>query len=64
MSLASVRWSGFYGVELPVSEQAGPYDTSGGVAAGFAHTPLGALLAAVNMGSARTRSGVRGSSPR
>lgn len=50
VSLASVRWSGFYGVELPVSAQAGPYDTSGGVATGFAHTPLGALLAAVNIG--------------
>ena len=50
VSLASVRWSGFYGVELPVSAQAGPYDSSGGVAAGFAHTPLGALLAAVNIG--------------
>jgi hypothetical protein len=50
VNLASVRWSGFYGVDLPVSAQAGPYDTSGGVAAGFAHTPLGALLAAVNIG--------------
>jgi hypothetical protein len=50
VSLASVRRSSFYGVELPVSAQAGPYDTSGGVAAGFAHTPLGALLAAVNIG--------------
>jgi len=50
VSLASVRRSGFYGVELPVSAQAGPFDTSGGVAAGFAHTPLGALLAAVNIG--------------
>jgi hypothetical protein len=50
MSLASVRWSGFYGVELPVSAQAGPFDTTGGMAAGFAHTPLGALLAAVNIG--------------
>jgi hypothetical protein len=50
VSLASVRWSGFYGVELPVSAQAGPSGTSGGVAAGFAHTPLGALLAAVNIG--------------
>jgi hypothetical protein len=50
VSLATVRWSGFYGVELPVSAQAGPYDTSGGVATGFAHTPLGALLAAVNIG--------------
>ena len=50
VSLAGVRWSSFYGVELPVSAQAGPYDTSAGVAAGFAHTPLGALLAAVNLG--------------
>ena len=50
MSLASVRWSGFYGVELPVSAQAGPSGASGGIAAGFAHTPLGALLAAVNIG--------------
>ncbi len=50
VSLASLRWSSFYGVELPVSAQAGPFGTSGGVAAGFAHTPLGALLAAVNIG--------------
>ena len=50
VSLASVRWSNFYGVKLPVSAQAGPYDTSGGMAAGFAHSPLGALLAAVNIG--------------
>jgi hypothetical protein len=45
-----VRWSSFYGVGLPVSAQAGPSGTSGGTAAGFAHTPLGALLAAVNIG--------------
>jgi hypothetical protein len=50
VSLGSVRWRGFYGVELPVSAQAGPSGTSGGTAAGFAHTPLGALLAAVNIG--------------
>ena len=50
VSLASVRWSSFYGVELPVSAQAGPFGASGGVAAGFAQTPLGALLAAVNIG--------------
>jgi hypothetical protein len=50
VSLASVRWSGFHGVELPVSAQAGPYDLSGGVATGFAHNPLGALMAAVNIG--------------
>ena len=30
VSLASVRWSGFYGVELPVSAQAGPFGTSRG----------------------------------
>ena len=50
VSLASVRWSGFHGVNLPVSAQAGPYDTRAGVATGFAHTPLGALMAAVNIG--------------
>ena len=50
VSLASVRWSDFYGVELPVSAQAGPRELSGGTAAGFARTPLGALLAAVNIG--------------
>ena len=50
VSFASVRWSGFHGIELPVSAQAGPYDTGGGVATGFAHTPLGALMAAVNIG--------------
>src|SRR5690349_16154806 len=31
VSLASVRWSSFYGVELPVSAQAGPSGTSGGI---------------------------------
>jgi hypothetical protein len=50
VSLASVRWSGFHAVELPVSAQAGPRDTSAGIASGFAHTPLGAVLAAVNIG--------------
>jgi hypothetical protein len=50
VNLAGLRWSDFYGVELPVSVQAGPRETSGGVAAGFAHSPLGALLAAVNIG--------------
>jgi hypothetical protein len=49
VGLASVRWSDFYGVELPVSAQAGPRELSGGRAAGFARTPLGALLAAVNI---------------
>jgi hypothetical protein len=50
VSLAGLRWSDFYGVELPSSLSAGPREMSGGVAAGFAHSPLGALLAAVNIG--------------
>jgi hypothetical protein len=49
VSLAGLRWNDFYGVELPYSA-AGPRYTSGGIAAGFAHSPLGALLAAVNIG--------------
>ena len=50
VDLSGLRWSDFYGVELPVSPQAGPRDTSGGLAAGFARSPLGALLAAINIG--------------
>jgi hypothetical protein len=50
VSLQGLRWSEFYGIELPFSVQAGPHDTRGGLAAGFAHSPLGALLAAVNIG--------------
>jgi len=50
VSLQGLQWSEYYGIELPLSVQAGPYDTSGGLAAGFAHSPLGALLAAVNVG--------------
>ena len=49
VNLAGLRWRNFYGVELPYSA-AGPRYTSGGIAAGFARTPLGALLAAVNIG--------------
>jgi hypothetical protein len=50
VNLAGLRWSDFYGVELPSSAAAGPGDTSGGLAAGFAHDPLGALLAAIDIG--------------
>ena len=49
VNLAEVRWYDFYGVELPFSAQAGPRNTGGGLAVGFAHSPLGALLAAVNI---------------
>ena len=50
VDLAGLRWSDYHGVELPSSPAAGPRDTSGGLASGFADTPLGALLAAVNIG--------------
>ena len=49
VSLAGLRWSDYHGVELPSSPVAGPRDTSGGLASGFADTPLGALLAALNI---------------
>jgi hypothetical protein len=48
--LAGLRWVDFYGVELPVSPSAGPWDLAGGLARGFADTPAGALLAALNIG--------------
>jgi len=50
VSLAGLRWSDFNGVELPSSVPAGPREIRGDAAAGFAHSPLGALLAAVNIG--------------
>jgi hypothetical protein len=50
VDLAGLRWGDFHGVELPSSPTAGPRDTSGGLASGFADTPLGALLAALNIG--------------
>lgn len=50
VDLAGLRWGDFHGVELPSSPLAGPRDTSGGLASGFADTPLGALLAALNIG--------------
>ena len=49
VSLAGLRWSAYHGVELPSSPAAGPRDTSGGLAEGFTDTPLGALLAALNI---------------
>jgi hypothetical protein len=47
--LAGLRWSDYHGVQLPSSPAAGPRDTSGGLASGYADTPLGALLAALNI---------------
>jgi hypothetical protein len=45
-----VAWADFHGIALPVSSQAGPHHTRGGLAWGFHDTPRGALLAAVNIG--------------
>lgn len=48
--LAGLGWMDFGGIELPVSRFAGPHHVRGGLAWGFADSPLGALLAAVNIG--------------
>lgn len=50
VDLASLTWRNFHGVELPASPTAGPRDTRGGLASEFSDTPLGALLAALNIG--------------
>jgi hypothetical protein len=47
--LAGLRWSGYHGVQLPSSPEAGPHHTANGLAWGFADTPLGALLAALDI---------------
>jgi hypothetical protein len=49
VSLAGLRWNDYHGVWLPSSQAAGPRDTSGGLASGYADSPLGALLAALNI---------------
>lgn len=48
-ALSGLRWASYDGVELPSSPQAGPRDSAGGLASGYADTPLGALVAAVNI---------------
>ena len=45
-----LRWADFHGVELPTSPAAGPHHRRSGLAWGFADTPVGALIAAVNIG--------------
>lgn len=42
-------WETVAGARVPVSRSAGPADTAGGRARGFARTPLGAVLAAVHI---------------
>jgi hypothetical protein len=44
-----VTWSLYKGVALPVSATAGPREVDGDVAAGYAHTPTGALIAAAQI---------------
>jgi hypothetical protein len=50
VELAGLRWSDYHGVEMPSSPAAGPGDTAGGLASGYSDTPMGALIAAVNIG--------------
>ena len=45
-----MSWIDFHGIQLPVSAKAGPRHRHNGLARGFADTPLGAVLAAVNIG--------------
>ncbi len=53
MSLAAagqgLSWTDFHGIELPVSASDGPRDGRRQLASGFADTPRGALLAAINI---------------
>jgi hypothetical protein len=44
-----LTWSDFHGIELPASAGAGPRHARRGLVWGFADTPRGALLAAINI---------------
>ena len=46
-----VSWQLVGQVAVPVSASAGPAKVSGGTAAGYAHTPTGALIAAAQIGT-------------
>ncbi len=48
-----VTWELVSGVAVPHSETAGPTEVNGAVHAGYAHTPEGALMAALNIGTRR-----------
>lgn len=47
--MQGLSWFSFHGMQLPASA-AGPLKTLDGLASGFADTPQGALLAAINIG--------------
>jgi hypothetical protein len=46
---ADTRWMPLAGVDLPESRQTGPDDLSDGLARGFTHTPVGAVVAALHL---------------
>ena len=46
---AEVSWTRLAGVDLPMSPDTGPTQTEGGLARGFAHTPAGAVVAALHL---------------
>jgi hypothetical protein len=48
LASGTVTWSDFHGLPIPVSP-AGPANSSAGRASGFAHSPAGAALAAINI---------------
>jgi hypothetical protein len=50
VDFSGVRWVPYHGVRLPQSAQAGPSGTAYGCASGYADSPLGALLAMINIG--------------
>jgi hypothetical protein len=48
--LNDLRWADYHGLALPISASGGPRQ-AGELASGFAHSPLGALLAAIHITS-------------
>jgi hypothetical protein len=46
---AGISWSLYQSVALPSSSTAGPSTFNGDIATGYAHTPVGALIAAANI---------------
>ncbi|WP_239375726.1 hypothetical protein [Frankia sp. Cj5] len=50
LDFSDLTWMDFHGFALPVSPTAGPHILADDRASGFAHTPLGAALAAINIG--------------
>jgi hypothetical protein len=51
VDVSGIRWVNYRGYRMPVTSSNGPRDTSGGLVSGFSDTPLGALLAAINIGA-------------